>query len=177
MTSSNFTEITHHGIKVLCDYALLEKRSYDYKPVLLSIYGSETQVRAIHSALILNYTLTTNDMKIYKNVYDSLRFKHHKLGYGKYNAVIYNEKDLPNSIIVFPNENLQESFANFIATKTIPFKSDWTNEFIKKGIENDLITELVSLGDIKGYKLSETDEDICDFIIEEIYIKEEEKCP
>ena len=171
-TKQGLFQISFRGIKVIGDMALWKKPVYNLNAmvVLLSLYGSESQLRAIFSALVTNndvYVETDDRMALMKGWEGHLRFKSWKMGYGKYHALIWNE-ELVSKCVTVIGTNETEAWADFIKKRKVPILPEWIPSLISILEREELVTELEGMN-LKGWLWNASDEIVCDKIVEEIY--------
>lgn len=182
MTSSNVLQpsvrqglfnLSFRGIKVMGDMALWKKPIYSLNAmvVLLSLYGSESQLRAIFSALVTNNELVIETgeggMDLIKGWEGHLRFKSWKMGYGKYHALIWNEELVTKSVTVIETSEV-EAWEAFIKKRKVPILREWIPDLISILEREELLTELDGVN-LKGWLWNASDDTVCDKIVEEIY--------
>lgn len=160
--------ISYSGISCPCDIALYN----DYnKLVLLSFYGSMSQVKAIFSAVTQNYSIRFDNPIIYiRRSHKEIKFKTWKIGHGKYHAIIYDNEYQKNTILIFDEDQEAKikAWKQFLSRTKIPILDEWIPKLISKLYREGHISTLQGHG-ASGYSWSIDDNNVCDLIVEEIY--------
>ena len=168
MLNKELYEVTFQGIKATGDMALFNKQ----QPIILSLYGSESQLRGIFSSLATNNEITLQTDTAFYNLTRGweghLRFKSFRIGYGKYHALIWNEQLISETIMVMEKGEEQKAWENFLKSRKVPIKREWIPEIIAILKREDLIETLVGVN-LKGWHWTAQDNAVCDLIVEEIY--------
>lgn len=164
--------LSFRGIKVMGDMALWKKPVYNLNAmiVLLSLYASESQLRAIFSALVTNNDVVIDadeSMALMKGWEGHLRFKSWKMGYGKYHALIWNE-ELVSKCVTVTGTSEVEAWETFIKKRKVPILQEWIPSLISILEREELVTELDGMN-LKGWLWTASDETVCDRIVDEIY--------
>lgn len=158
------------GIKAIGDMTLWRKSQQGSATVvLLSLYGSESQLRGIFSALATNNEIALNNsIEIQKGWDGHLRFKGWRIGYGKYHALVWNEDLVSDCIMVFDPAKEIEAWETFLQKKKIPFIREWTFSLVSILLRDNLVEELEGIN-LKGWLWTTQDDTVCDRIVEEVY--------
>lgn len=142
----------------------------DYnKLILLSCYGSESQIKGIFANLgqYNNVEIITEKEKFeVKRYWSHIRLKLIKIGYGKYHGIIYNEQ-ISEYLIIFPDESLEQSYSRFFNKRRVPILNEWIPEFHRLALAEKLLVPLNCIG-IQAYDLYVSEDSICDFIVKHI---------
>ena len=167
-------QVAFRGIKAVGDMALWKKPHDDSSAtvVLLSLYGSESQLRGIFSALATNneVTLTEGDgyTDLVKGWDGHLRFKGWRIGYGKYHALVWNEDLISDCMMVFDPVKEIEAWEVFLQKKKISFLREWTFSLVSFLLRDELVEELEGIN-LKGWFWKTADDTVCDRIVDEIF--------
>lgn len=156
--------IQYSGTTCPCDIALYDKH---YSIVLLSFYGSMSQIKAIFSALLINNTIFVYPHHIKKST-RGCKLKTTKIGHGKYHAIIYDAEYKKDTILMLNEDQELETWIEFLKKTKIPIIDEWIPKLINLLKEEELIYPLNGHG-MKGYKWEAEDNTACDIIIEKIY--------
>jgi hypothetical protein len=163
-------EVAFRGIKAIGDMALWRQPHNDCATnVLLSLYGSESQLRGIFSALATNNEITVgNSLDLLKGRDGHLRFKSWRIGYGKYHALVWNEDLVTDCIAVVDPAGEIDAWEAFLQKKKVPFIREWTARLVAIMVRDGLVEELGGIN-LKGWLWTASDDTACDRIVEEIY--------
>jgi len=172
-TRQGLFQVAFRGIKATSDMALWRQPNSDYAPiVLLSLYGSESVLRGIFSALATNNSVVVGDddsrQELGKGWEGHLRFKGWKMGYGKYHALVWNEDFVSDSIMVVEQSSELDAWEAFLKKKKVPFLREWIPRLVSILERDGLVEELGGMG-IKGWLWTTSDDTVCERIVEEIY--------
>lgn len=171
MTSSDLIEVRFQGITAISDAVIYEPPHYgeDNTFILMNIYGSESQVRGIFSAIVSGEEITVNGSKVSRNYYNStMKFKSWKIGYGKYQALIRNE-NLLSECILSTGDTLN-AWDSFLKKRRIPYLREWIPS-IRMYLEQEGLAErLTALGLFsRAWRWKASDDEVCDLIVRDIY--------
>ena len=166
-------QVAFRGIKATGDMALWRHPNSDYAPiVLLSIYGSESQVRGIFSAFATNLEVVVgnddNRQDLGKGWEGHLKFKGWKMGYGKYHALIWNEDFVSECITVVGQSSEGDAWEAFLKKKKVPFLREWIPRLVSI-LEREGLVEILDGMNLKGWLWTASDDTVCDRVVEEIY--------
>jgi hypothetical protein len=172
-TRQGMFEVSFKGIKAIGDMALWKKSDKgNVISVLLSLYGSEGQLRGIFSALATRGEITLiegdNSLELVKGWDGHLRFKSWRIGYGKYHALVWNEDLISDCIMVCDPAKEVEAWEAFLQKKKVPFIREWTTRLVAKLVRDGLVEGLHGIN-LKGWLWTASDDKVCDLIVEEIY--------
>lgn len=172
-TRQGMFNVSFKGIKAIGDMALWRKSDKgDAISVLLSLYGSEGQLRGIFSALATNNEITLAErdsrLDLIRGWTGHLRFKSWRIGYGKYHALVWNEDLVSDCIAVVDPAKEVDAWEAFLQKKKVPFIREWTARLVAKLVRDGLVEELEGLN-LKGWLWTASDDKVCDLIVEEIY--------
>lgn len=160
--------VNYSGISCPCDIALYN--NYD-KIVLLSFYGSMSQVKAIFSAVAQNNSIRFDNPIIYiRRNHREIKLKAWKIGHGKYHAIIYDNEYQKNTILIFKtdHETKLKAWKQFLSRTKIPILDEWIPKLVSKLFREGHISALQGHG-ASGYSWNIDDNNVCDLIVEEIY--------
>jgi hypothetical protein len=163
--SAAVTYIEKDGVKCAVDMYLVEGETL----LAISLWGSESQTRAVFAMLAQNQRLSLNDFWVYRTWSHALRFKSRKVGYGKVHAVIWDEKSVPDSVIWFDETELIPAWEMYIKRLTVPYDKDWIPAIARLLEEKQLAIKLTGFGGADGWKITANAEEICDIIVENIF--------
>lgn len=161
-------------VSVKCDMALL-KHGYEdeHSIVLISLHGSASELKAVLAAVSSyeNAELLTGDavLHVYREHNSNLKARLQKTGYGKYNAVMWNERIKEDYVVVLPDEIPLKSWKRFLDGRKIPYLEEWIPEIQRILAEEGLIKKLVGLGGISGWFWNCSDDEVCDLIVRKIW--------
>jgi hypothetical protein len=166
-------QVAFRGIKATGDMALWRQPNSDYATVvLLSMYGSESQLRGIFSTLATNNEVVVGDdddrQVLGKGWEGHLRFKAWKMGYGKYHALVWNEDLASECITVVGQTSEVEAWESFLRKKKVPFLTEWIPRIVSILVRDGLVEVLHGMN-LKGWLWTTSDDTVCDRIVEEIY--------
>ncbi len=164
-SSALVTYIEKDGVKCAIDMYLVEAETL----LAISLWGSESQTRAIFAMLAQNQRLCLNNFWVYRNWGHALRFKSRKVGYGKVHAVIWDEKSVPDSVIWFDETEHLPAWERYIKRLTVPYDRDWIPQIARQLEEKQLAIKLTGFGGADGCKITANAEEICDIIVESIF--------
>jgi len=171
MTSGDLIEVKYEGITAISDAVIYEPPSYgeDNTFILLNIYGSESQVRGIFSAIVSGEEIMLNGAKVSRNYYNStIKFKSWKIGYGKYQALIRDESFLSECII--STGDTLSAWDNFLKKRRIPYLKEWIPSIRMHLEQEGLIEKLKALGLFcRAWHWKASDNEVCDLIVRDIY--------
>lgn len=169
-TEQGTFQAAFRGIKAIGDMALWRSPHNDCGTiVLLSLYGSESQLRGIFSALATNNEITLSDSTELMKGWDGhLRFRSSRIGYGKYHALVWNEDLLSDCIAVIDPAKEIDAWEAFLQKKKVPFLREWTARLVAALMREGLVEELSGVN-LKGWLWTASDNEVCDLIVEEIY--------
>lgn len=160
--------VEYEGITAITD---IVSTTHYREMVLISAYGSESQLRGIFSALA-----TSRTIKYYSQDEESLaitrgegllRYKSFKFGYGKYHAVMWDEILIKDCIIPFQGETTLQAWERFLQFRKIPYIAEWIPRIEKLCLKEGIITKLE--GSLKGYYWTGSDDEVCDLIVKDLY--------
>ncbi len=164
--------IKYQSIEGIVDYGLLEPAHIEdeYAIVCLNFYGSHSVVQAIFSALATWTTLNLSDgKKVFRRDSHSLCGKTKRIGYGKYHTLAYNPGISRDYIIQYPGEDEETAWVRYLAERKIPFKKEWIPALKRVLLAEGELTECFGIGGLKGWKITISDEKVCDLIVRKIY--------
>ncbi len=163
-------KIAFRGITAVGDMALWKKPLYSNAStaLLLSLYGSENQLRGIFSSLATGYQLKLNGESLTRSWDGNLKFKKSKIGYGKCHALIWNEKIIPECVITFASGEDIAAWEKFLKRRKIPLLKKWLPKLTGILKKQGLVEELSGIN-LKGWHLTTSDDQVCDYIVKEIY--------
>lgn len=162
-------KLSFRGITAMGDMALWQKPLYNDHAtvVLLSLYGSENQLRGIFSALASNYEINLSSEILTRGWDGNIRFKDWRTGYGKYHALIWNEKLISECIIAF-KPGKEEVWESFLQRKRIPILKEWIPQ-IAGILEKEGLVETLEGINLRGWHFKASDDEVCDWIVKKIY--------
>ncbi len=166
--------VFYTGITSICDRALWKMSPYSDESilVLLSLYGSESQLRGIFSAIAQRYEITLKkgekEIQLMRQWDGSLSYKSSKIGFGKYHAVIWDSTLLSECVVMTKNQEEIEAWTGFLEKRRIPFLKEWISPLVEILLREELIEPLDSMG-LKGWHFQTSDEEVCNLIVSEIY--------
>jgi hypothetical protein len=171
-------QVVYGGITAITDVALWKESPYssdsDCTFVFMNMYGSESQLRGIFSAIASHnvVTIKNDDSEIFlsRNWQSFLRYKSWKIGYGKYQALIWDET-LLSECIVSANGKDMEAWETFLKKRRVPFLREWIPNIVSVLEKEELIKELHGVGRLRGWHWMASDNEVCDLIVKEIYTK------
>src|SRR3990172_6847189 len=151
------------GVTVRSDFGLYRDSGGNKSLILISIYGSPQQTKAVFSSLAENKAV-----KVLPDAYEldrpsALRGKGRAIGMGRQHMLIWSEEDLAGGVVWF-DENVEEKqvgHGSFGAAEEAAFVR-WLGEKIVK--EEDVIV-FGRWGGIRGYEVSVEDDRLCDLML------------
>lgn len=169
-------QVVHEGITAITDVALWEESPYssgsDCTFAFMNIYGSESQLRGIFSAIAGHNTVTVrkkeSEISLSRNWQGFMRYKSWKIGYGKYQALMWDET-MMSECIVSANGNDLEAWEMFLKKRRVPFLREWLPDIVRLLAKEELIRELKGTGELIGWRWMASDNEVCDLIVKEIY--------
>jgi hypothetical protein len=169
--SNDLIEVRYEGITAVSDAAIYEPPTYgeDSTFILLNMYGSESQLRGIFSAIVGGEEITINRAKVSRNYYNStMKFKSWKIGYGKYQAIIRDEKFLSECIL--STGDALSAWDNFLKKRRIPYLREWIPPISMHLEREGFVEKLTALGLFSSaWYWKTSDDEVCDLIVREIY--------
>lgn len=166
MSNKIFT-VKYGGIQAKGDILIA-----DYgKLILLSCYGSESQIKGIFANLGQENKveiITEKENFEVRRYWSHIRLKLIKIGYGKYHGIIYNEK-ISEYLIIFPDESIEQAYSRFFNKRRVPILNEWIPKFHRLALAEKLIVPLNCIG-IQAYTFYVSEDSICDFIVKHIKI-------
>lgn len=171
MTSNDLIEVRFQGISAISDAAIYEPPRYgeDNTFILMNIYGSESQVRGIFSAIASGEEITVNGAKVIRNYYNStIKFRSWRIGYGKYQALIRDENLLSECIL--STGDALNAWDNFLKKRRIPYLREWMPS-IRMRLEREGLVERLSAFGLfsRAWRWKASDDEVCDLIVRDIY--------
>ncbi len=174
--NKSLVQVIYRGVTGICDMSLWAGNSNDDKSAnitLISLYGSESQVKAISAAAATGDEIIIKKdkerVRLYKTYQNHIRIKTWRFGYGKYHALIWDEELITDCIIYNQPEKELEAWRRFLKTRRIPLLAEWITRIVSILANNGLITELKGHG-INGWRWRASDDEVCDLIVKEALI-------
>jgi hypothetical protein len=156
-------------VKVKCDIGLFRPdHENEYILVFMNIYGSASEVRAIHSAVASREVLELNEMYVYRDN-TILKARSWNIGYGKYQMLVWHEEAEKNCIIRLPGESDVEVWKRFLNRRKIPFTDEWIPHLRDILLREGYVEVLYGVGGVKGWYWKTSDDEVCDLIVEKIW--------
>jgi len=156
----------YNGVEALCDMCLYEKlHAATCRLVVMSLYGSESQCRAIFAALTQWQHVEIADARVRSG--GNMRYKSAKVGYGKYHAVIWCDSPVEKAVICFDGEDENDAWGKFFDNRKVPLIKEWLPKLASALVEAEYVTVLDGIG-ASGYLVDTSDDKICDLIVEKI---------
>lgn len=153
------------GVEALCDICLYEKAYGDtYTLVLMSLYGSESQCRAIFAALTQWKYIEINGVSVRSG--GNMRYKSTRVGYGKYHAVVWCDNPISKTVLCFGGDDIA-AWDSFLQKRLIPYVKEWIPKIVDCLLDTEAATVLEGFG-ADGYIVNTSDEAICNLIVERI---------
>ncbi len=174
MSHKPFT-ISFEGISAISDIALWKHDRGDNTFVMLNLYGSESQLRGIFSAIVGSDVITVKDDTLSVEIrrsycQSSVKYKSWKMGYGKYQAVIRDDNILTECIVAVGD--VVNAWDNFLKKRRIPYLKEWIPDIMRLLQRDGLVTKLEGLGTLSNsWHWNASDDEVCDLIVKEIYTK------
>lgn len=160
------------GVTCTGDMALWKKPPYNDSAtmILLSLDGSENQVRGLFSALATNNQIEMTNgeehFHLTRGWQGHLRFNKWRIGYGKYHALIWNEELASQCIII--HDKPEEAWERFLKKKRVPFLKEWIPHLIRL-LENQGLAEILDGVNMKGWHWTASDDQVCDLLVQKIH--------
>lgn len=166
--------VTFKGISAMSDMALWKPETYsDNTFTLMNLYGSESQLRGIFSAIVSSDTVEVKDgkksVKVSRSFYQSsMKYKSWKMGYGKYQALVRDDNVLSECIIA--SGDVISAWDTFLKKRRIPYLKEWIPKIIRLLERDELVTRLEGLGYLSNcWHWTASDDEVCDLIVNEIF--------
>lgn len=178
LIEENLANVSYGGITAITDTFLLKNQT-EFKDIflMLNVYGSLIQLKGIFAALVtfdkilidtspFTKTASPFNKQVRKrhNKETFLRFKSFKVGYGKYQAFIYDEYFLSECVIA-KKDNQINAWETFLNKKKIPYLTQWLPKIIDLLTEKNLIRQLHGIGQFIGWHWLTSDDEVCDLIV------------
>jgi len=155
------------GVAVISDMGLYEAGERCNTLVLLSIYGSPQQTKAVFSAIATSREarVLPDNMAIRRGEDGSvIRAKGSSIGYGKHHMLVWDEA-IERMVVWLGPENKAEAFEDFIESRKIPCEWEYHATLERALINKKALLELKGWGGICGYAPRFTDDEACDLMI------------
>lgn len=160
--------VTYQGVQVKSDICLYESGYHNGgKLVLLSIYGSPQQVKAIYGALASGKIIETGSgtdsgTDISRSMWQPLRFRGTTLGYGKQHGLVWVENI--GDYIIYRDDARCHAITETLKKRKIPFLSEWIPWIESMLRQKEYLKPLEGWG-ARGYACRWDDDAICEDII------------
>ena len=133
--------------------------------VLLSVYGSPQEVRAVLSGITSSRVVEVLGVgEIRKSFYENAKIKTLTIGYGKRNGLFYSEEIWRNIIFWFSPEEKLEALVRGLSRRKIPFSPEFVPLIEELLVEEGHFEELKGWGGVSGYLCNWNDDRICNLI-------------
>lgn len=166
------------GVTVRSDFGLYRDSGGNKSLILISIYGSPQQTKAVFSSLAEN-----KPVKVLPDVYEldrpsALRGKGRAIGRGRQHMLIWSEEDLADGVVWF-DENAEEkqvalgpfgaaeevAFVRWLEKKKAPYEREYLQMLRERLIKDEDVIVFGSWGGIRGYEVSVEDDRLCDLML------------
>ena len=170
MMEGDMKNIVYRGITVKTDIGLYIRRyGNTHTMVLLSIYGSPQQTKAVFSALASGREITLMPDGIYldRPIDSTLRARGWSMGYGKHHMIIWDDEIYDMAVWFDPSDRLR-AFEKTLKNRKIPYSPEYLPELEKSLLEEERLVSLDGYGGIQGYKFTFTDDHACNLMVERV---------
>lgn len=168
MDVSEVKTIKIGGVIVKSDVGLYEDSGSVKKMVLLSVYGSTQQTKAIFASIASakQVLVLPDNIFIRRCSNTTIRGRGYSVGYGKSQMIIWDENICENA--VWFGDGRKQSFERLIESRKIPFDTEFSEKFEKLLLKKKKLLELGGWGGLQGFAPKFSDDEACDLIIEGI---------
>jgi len=165
-------ELNYKGVAVQSDLCLYERgRDDNHNLMLLSIYGTAQQVKAIFSAIAsFNcVSVASGGMTISRAHQSVIHGRGTGIGYGKQHFLIWDDSIETDAAVWFKKEGKEgekTALKTFLDGRKVPYEDGFLG-FIKKALIKDKdACKLGGWGCLEGYMLDFEDDDLCNEIVQ-----------
>ncbi|MEW6542446.1 MAG: hypothetical protein AB1411_02420 [Nitrospirota bacterium] len=183
MTSGNppfvACTIRGQGVTVRSPLALYEAATPN-RIVLLSVYGSPQQTRAISALLATGQVLLADGpagQLIELRRPEQLRIRGRAIGYGKQHLLLWDEQIRDTHVIWMSPDRKLASLQDALNLRTIPFDPAWLPAMDTLLTEGDYFEPLAGWGPAQGYRVRWDDAAICDALVKRFGQPQPTKAP
>lgn len=158
------------GLTVRSALGLYEPASLN-RLVLLSVYGSPQQTRAIFGMLatrtpvtLIGETSAEEDLALVCP--ERLRMRGRTVGYGKHHILLWDEQ-IAEAHVVWPSPDEKDrALRQALATRMIPYDPAWLPDLERLLLEREWLVPLEGWGPAQGYRAAWDDDAICTAILD-----------
>ena len=166
------------GVTVRSDFGLYSDSGGDKSLILISIYGSPQQTKAVFSSLAEN-----KPVKVLPDAYEldrpsALRGRGRSIGRGRQHMLIWSDEDLDNGVVWFGEKTEEKqvgfgpfgaaeeaAFVRWLEKKKVPYEREYLPMLRERLIKDEDVIVFGSWGGIRGYEISVDDDRLCDLML------------
>lgn len=160
--------IVCRGVTVRSPMALYDPASPN-RIVLLSIYGSPQQTRAMAALIATGVVLTTEDADgatIDLQRPEKLRLRGRAVGYGKHHMLLWDETIKESHVIWMTPAQRVERLTQALGQHKIPYDPAWLSEMEDLLVQGEYLEPLQGWGPASGYVMHLAEDEICTMLVE-----------